>query len=320
MLAALTRDEAEAPPYRPHHLHASDRVWPETNCYVDLWIELLHGRGLVPEAMLGFTLRQDFEGDQFTFFKPHAADIERLYGLEVQELALYESLEAHALTQAARGNPVLVEVDAFFLPDTRGTTYRRESSKTTIATLTIDPRARRLDYLHNAGRFTLAGDDYEGLFAKGALFPYAEFVKPCAPPLPRTALGDAALDLLHAHRRRAPRRNPALAFRDSVAEMGDAFVQRPLAAFHRYGFNTTRQLGANAEMLASHLDWLRDEGIGGFTEAAGHCRALAQEAKTFQFQLARAFSRGRAAGLSGRLDAACAAYDEAFAALDRALA
>ena len=36
---------APAGPYVPHPLHDSGRDWPETNCYVDLWIELLHGRG-----------------------------------------------------------------------------------------------------------------------------------------------------------------------------------------------------------------------------------------------------------------------------------
>jgi len=55
--------------YRAHALHSSERAWPETNCYVDLWIEVLASSGVAPEAMLGFTLTQDFEGDQFTFFK-----------------------------------------------------------------------------------------------------------------------------------------------------------------------------------------------------------------------------------------------------------
>ena len=76
-LAALRPAE---PAFAAHPLHDADREWPETNCYVDLWIELLHARGLEPEAMLGFTLRQDFEGDQFTFFKPPLADLEALYG------------------------------------------------------------------------------------------------------------------------------------------------------------------------------------------------------------------------------------------------
>ncbi len=107
--------------------------------------------------MLGFTLRQDFEGDQFTFFKPPPGDIERLYGLEVLELAVYAGLESHALMQMAAGRPVLVEVDAIHLPDTHGTTYGRDHGKTTIGILALDPETAELDYLHNAGRFRLSG-------------------------------------------------------------------------------------------------------------------------------------------------------------------
>ncbi len=128
--------------------------------------------------MLGFTVKQDFEGDQFTFFKPSMAEIEALYGLRLDELAVYDGLEKHALVQAARGSVVMVEVDAIFLPDTAGTTYGREHSKTTIGILAIDKAGRRLDYLHNAGRFTLSGADYDGIFAETTLPPYAEFVRP----------------------------------------------------------------------------------------------------------------------------------------------
>ena len=28
--------------YAPHPLHDAERIWPETNCYIDLWIETLH--------------------------------------------------------------------------------------------------------------------------------------------------------------------------------------------------------------------------------------------------------------------------------------
>ena len=56
--------------YRPHAVHAGDRVYPETNCYTDIIIELLHARGDEPLAVLGTTVRLDFEGDQWTFFKP----------------------------------------------------------------------------------------------------------------------------------------------------------------------------------------------------------------------------------------------------------
>lgn len=307
------------PPPASHTLHASDRIWPETNCYVDLWIELLHGRGLVPEAMLGFTLRQDFEGDQFTFFKPPAGDIERLYGLSIQELAIFESLEAHAGVQAARGCPVLVEVDAIHLPDTAGTTYGREHGKTTIGILGLDAGERELDYLHNAGRFRLGGADYEGIFGPSTLFPYAEFVKEIGPPLPNGDLPRAALDLLRHHRRFAPRANPVLAFRDALAARAEVLVQNPLSVFHGYAFNTTRQLGANFELLGSHLAWLGSQGVADMSASAELAQRLAAEAKAFQFQLARAFGRHSATGLSQRLDGPAATYDAVFAALDRAL-
>jgi hypothetical protein len=306
-------------PYAPHLLHAADRNWPETNCYVDLWIELLHGRGLVPEAMLGFTLRQDFEGDQFTFFKPPAADLERLYGIEVLELAVYDTLEAQALIQVQQGRPVLVEVDAIHLPDTSGTTYGREHGKTTIGILALDPETRELDYLHNAGRFRLSGDNYHGIFGPAVLPPYAEFVKAVAPPTSPAELPVAALDLLRRHRDRAPGHNPILAFRDTLTRTAPALVQRPLGIFHAYAFNTTRQLGANFEMLASHLAWLEAAGAGRFAPASDAASRLAVEAKAFQFQLARAFHRRGADGLAARLDRLAATYADVFAALDRAL-
>nr|WP_276081803.1 DUF1839 family protein [Methylobacterium sp. GC_Met_2] len=308
-----------AAPYSPHPLHDGERDWPETNCYVDLWIELLHGRGLVPEAMLGFTLRQDFEGDQFTFFKPPPADIERLYGLEVLELAVYAGLEAHALMQMAAGRPVLVEVDAIYLPDTHGTTYGRDHGKTTIGILALDPAAGELDYLHNAGRFRLSGADYAGIFGPATLPPYAEFVKTVAPPLPASELPGVARELLAKHRARAPQRNPVLAFRDALAATAEGLVVQPLSVFHAYAFNTTRQLGANFEMLASHLTWLDANGAGAFAPAAEAAAELSREAKAFQFQLARAFHRRKADGLAPRLDKAAATYARVFAALDDAL-
>lgn len=319
MSAALAFAACPEPAHAPHPLHAPDRAWPETNCYVDLWIELLHARGLEPAAMLGFTLRQDFEGDQFTFSKPYAADLDRLYGLEIVELAVYDGLEAQARVQVARGLPVLVEVDAIHLPDTAATTYRREHAKTTVAILGLDPERRSLDYLHNAGRFTLRGADYDGLFGPTTLFPYAEFVKATGSALPPDALAGAALELLRVHRGRAPRRNPVPAFRAALERTGDALVRQPLAVFHRYAFNTTRQLGANFELLGSHLAWLDASGLADLGPAAEAAARLAREIKAFQFQLARAFGRHDAAPLPAGLDRPAATYEAVFRALDRAL-
>ena len=71
---------------------AADRAWPESNCYVDLWIELLHAAGAEPLAALRFTLAVDVEGDQWTFFKFPLADLEALYGVSVFELNVWRPL------------------------------------------------------------------------------------------------------------------------------------------------------------------------------------------------------------------------------------
>ena len=64
-------------------------------------------------------MRQDFEGDHFTFFKFPLEDLEALFGLAVQELAIYDSVESHTLSQLERGRLVLIEVDSHWLPDAR---------------------------------------------------------------------------------------------------------------------------------------------------------------------------------------------------------
>ena len=72
--------------YPCSELHGPENTWIEKNCYIDIWIEVLHSRGLEPLASLAFTLGLDYEGDQFTFFKTPLSDLRLLYGVEVQEL------------------------------------------------------------------------------------------------------------------------------------------------------------------------------------------------------------------------------------------
>jgi hypothetical protein len=59
----------------------------------------------------------------------------------VQELAIWKPLAAHIEEQVARGRPVLVELDYYFLPDTAGTAYRRLHWKSTAAWATSTTRA-----------------------------------------------------------------------------------------------------------------------------------------------------------------------------------
>ncbi|MFP5513947.1 MAG: DUF1839 family protein [Alphaproteobacteria bacterium] len=300
-----------------HPLHRGERIWLETNCYVDLWIEALHARGLDPLAMLGFTVTQDFEGDQFTFFKVPLEDLETLYGLRVQELAIYDSVEAHVAEQLARspdGGLVLVEVDGFHLPDTRGTSYGTTHVKTTVGIVRIDPAARTMDYFHNAGFHRLEGADYAGVTAAaaGPLFPYVEFVKPALPALEGRALMDAALLLLRRHLARSPAENPIAAYRGAFPEHLDRLLSRPMEYFHLYAFNLLRQLGANFELLGAHIRWL-----DGAAEAEEACRTIAEGVKAMQFQLARTVARRKAPDLSDGFDRMERAYDTALGALAR---
>ena len=111
--------------YDPHAVHQGDRSYTETNCYADVIIELLHARGDEPLAALGATVRLDFEGDQWTFFKPQPEDLERLFGVDIHEMQPYRPLPDQIAEQLAEGRTLIVELDSFYLPDTAATSYRR---------------------------------------------------------------------------------------------------------------------------------------------------------------------------------------------------
>jgi hypothetical protein len=308
--------------YRRNGLHDLARDWPESNCYVDLWIEMLASAGMNPVAGLSFTVTQDFEGDQFTFFKFPLADLEELYGTVVQELAIYDDLAGHCEEQIARGRMPLVEVDGFYLPDTKGISHRTEHTKTTIAINSIDSAARSLDYFHNAGFFTLQGDDFDGLFRRlpeqqgvaDALFPYVEFVKFSAAPVKGTPL-ERAHRLMRRHVRSIPDSNPIRAYHRAFKDHAARLAMRPPAFFHKYTFNTLRQLGANHELLSSHLAWLDAVGLAGLDRAIEMTRVISQTAKSMQFQLARSAARKTFVGYDAPFEKMAEAYDLAMADL-----
>lgn len=314
--------DADPASYRPHRVHDAERLWPETNCYVDLLIEVIHATGNEPAAALGFTVAQDWEGDHFTFFKFPTGDLQRLYGLDIEELAVFDQLETQVLTQIGRGRLALVEVDAFYLPDTRGVSYRTAHSKSSIGINALDPAAGRMEYFHNGGLFALEGDDYAALFAKRdaanaglPLFPYSEFMKFNRTAAAADRLGTAC-ELLRTHLARRPEKNPIRAYAEVFAEHAEALAARPPDYFHVYAFNTLRQLGANFELLGSHLEWLRASGVAGLERAAGATNEIAGGAKTMQFKLARAMARRRFDGLQDMLSPMAQAYETAMNVLE----
>jgi len=306
-----------------HDLHQGERVWAETNCYIDLWIEMLHGNRLDPRAAFGFTVTQDFEGDQFTFFKFPLEDLEHLYGVQTTELAIYDSLEERVLAQTQRGHTVLVEVDGFYLPNTRATSYRRQHPKTTIGIDYIDTAQGVLGYFHNTGYHTLAGEDYDGLFRKlpqfanapDVLFPYVEFAKLTRPALEGQALTDASYELLQKHLARRPLKNPVSQWRAAFPAHLDQLLTRGDAYFHLYSFNLMRQLGANFEFLSKYVQWLSARGCEMPASVATAAQKIASESMVMQFRLVRAVARQRADLCADCFDVLEEAYEQTVPAL-----
>ncbi|MDR5779650.1 DUF1839 family protein [Caballeronia sp. LZ065] len=282
--------------HHAHALHRGERIWREGMAPVDLWIELLHGNGLEPRAALAFSVAQDFEDDQFTLGKLPPDDIEKLYGLQVQELAVFDSLEERALVQTRRANIVLLETDAYFLPDTRADAYHREHARTTIGIDVIDPGARRLGYFHHTGYHLLDGADYDGILrpatASAALFPHVEFVKHVRDALTGTPLAETSADLLCAHLLRRPPHNPISRWRKAFPHHVQTMLERGEAYARHYAFNVTQQLGANFELLAHYLQWMREQGFDIPLSAHAGARKIASETMVLQCRLARALSRG----------------------------
>jgi len=305
--------------YRRHSLHDHERDWPETNCYLDVWIEVLPALGLPPEACLGSLVTQDFEGDQFTFFKVPLEDLEALFGLRVTELAIYDRVETHVLEQIGRGRLSLIEVDSYFLPDTQGVGYHQTHGKTTIAVNRIDIGNRSMDYFHGLGLHRLEGEDFDGIFWRNApegslpFLPYTEFVKFPQTKPDESHVRSAAAHLLKRHLENRPEINPIRSFAKVFPDQVAAVSERPFEFFHLYAFNTLRQLGANYELYGAHLTWLAAGAVPDLEKAASHAKRISEVCKTLQFQLARAVMRKKFDKLVTALDPAADAWDEMIA-------
>jgi Domain of unknown function (DUF1839) len=288
MVSLLELDPAD---YRPHPLHGEGRTYLETNCYMDILIELLHARGHEPLAVMGSIVRCDFEGDQWTFFKPPPGDLELLYGIDIHEMQPYRPLPAQAAEQLREDRTMIVELDAWHLPDTAAISYRTEHVKTSCAIEGIDPANERLRYFHNAGLYELEGEDYRGVFRlDGApcaelLPPYVELVRfDAGSPLTGESLRSAARTLLAHHLQRRPAANPFPRFGEQLARELPALLAGDAGDYHAYAFATARMVGSAFEVGAGHVGWLL--GDDGAPVAAAMERIVAG-AKALSFKLAR---------------------------------
>ena len=293
--------------YTKHLIHGEGRDWAETNCYSDVWIELLHALGHEPIASLPFTFGIDFEGDQWTFFKFPLADLDRLYGLDVQELNIWQDLLTCIEEQVSQGRPVLVELDSYFLPDTVGTAYKLDHVKSTVAVNELDIAGRQMGYFHNQGYHWVSGDDFNQLFFvdvemdSRVLPPYVEYVKKRSrPALSAAQLLEESLHCFRFQLRNLPDQNPFSAFKERFAADFSDLTHIDIEYFHRYSFATLRQYGACFELCRTYLEWLQrqGEGVDFIAEPIAAYDAISKASKVLQFQLARAISRKKTLDLS----------------------
>ena len=314
--------------YLRHVLHADDRVWVEKNCYVDIFIEVIHALGLEPLAAMGFCAAVDFEGDCFTFFKPPHDELRELYGLDVQELNVWRPLVEHAAHHLGAGKLISTEADAFHLPDAAGTDYRRNHVKTTIILADLDVDGRSLGYFHNAGYFELQGEDFDHVFRIGAardlefLPLFAELLR--VDRLKHRSVEELALvarGLLAKHVERRPAVNPVLRFQHAFGEELATIQERGLDFYHAWAFATVRQLGAAFELLAFHLRWLAHTGAGdGLESAATDFDHVSAGAKTFILKAARAVHSGKALDATTTFGEMSGAWDRGMTRLADELA
>lgn len=318
-VSALGLDAAR---YAAHPFHSGDRAWVETNCYVDVWLEIVHALGLDPAASLPFTIELDFEGDQWLFYKQPTADLEFLYGIDIQELQIYKSFLDHAQHQLGRGRIVLVEVDAHYLPDTRGVSYRIEHTKTTIGIETLDVEGKRLGYFHGQGYFELSADDFDGVFwlkrpaSEEDLPAYTEFAKlDRVRRLPTPELVSRSLEILRRRLTRVPRENPFGRYAAALNRDLDALRGRSEQAFHQYAFATLRQCGSCFELAASYAGWLLANGETGLEPVRDAFDAISAAAKGIQLRAARAVLQSRPYSAEAALETMASSWSSAIAGL-----
>ncbi len=270
--------------YQASALHQPDRVFRETNCYVDLWIELLHAQGIDAASAMGFACAVDFEGDQWTFFKPPPEHLLKMFGIDVHEMQFYRAPLEHIVEQLRRGRSIIIEADSFYLPDTEGTAYRTAHVKSSLAIESIDPEAERLRYFHGAGYYEVTGEDYRGVMKFGLLPPYIEIVRfDAGRRLEGEELRGVARELLRDQLAYRPSKNPWMEFGERLSRDLPGLLAGEDSDYHAYAFATVRQCGAAFEVAKSFVEWLSGPG----DPAAEALNRQVLGAKNLLFRLAR---------------------------------
>ena len=204
---------------------------------------------------------------------------------------------------------MLSEIDAFFLPDTVGTDYRTQHTKTTIGIQEIDLDHRRLGYFHNSSYHELGDADFVGL-CSGWIQPPDPTFMPFFAELVRTKrvvrheprdLAQRSVAFLRKHLARRPDANPIPSFARDFKNDVEKLKGEGLGAYHTYAFATIRQLGAAFEFGALYLRWLEKNGEKDLEPAAKAFDGISATAKSLILKTARAVGAKKDVDLSAML-------------------
>ena len=278
--------------YAPSALHHPDRTFPRNQLLRRLWIELLHALGIDAATAMAFACTVDFEGDQWTFFKPPPDELERLYGIDVHEMQLYRPTIDHVVEQlTGRQNDHHRSRLVLYAGSSRDIYRHGEHVKSSIAIEAIDPAARTPALFSWARLLRALGEDYRGIFPLGArvfrrciaaLYRTGPFR--CGPPA--EGRGPSASGARNARPATWPetaaqsmvdvRRAPFRIFRRCSAGTD--------AEYHAYAFATVRQCGAAFETPRSFVEWLAPASFARGEAAAAALGRQVNGAKSSSFQ------------------------------------
>jgi hypothetical protein len=237
-------------------------------------------------------------------------------------LNCWRPLIEHAEEHLAAGRLIATEADAWWLPDTAGTDYRTQHTKSSIVLNDLDVEHRTLGYFHNAGYFKLDGEDFARTFrldvAPDPTFMpfYAELVTVDAlQRLGESELRTRSAELLAKHAAEMPRENPVERFGARFQQDLPSLQDKGLAYYHAWAFATVRQLGAAAELSALHLRWLDPRRHGAAADAWDR---INHGAKAFILKAARAVNNRRALDAAAHFDEWAQAWRTAREALSSA--
>ena len=263
----------------------------------------------------------DFEGDQWTFFKPPPEDLELLFGIDIHEMQPYRPLplqarradrqrphadrRARLLVPARHRGDQLPQRARQELGRDRGDRPRGASgcATSTAPACTSSP-----------ARTTAASSASAASSSTDVLPPYTELVRfDAGPALRGDELRDAAPARCCADTSpRRPASNPFLRFGHAArATTCRACWRATSPTYHAYAFATVRMVGAAFEVAASHVDWLLGRGRG--QSAATRCARIVEGCKALSLQ-ARPPARVRPE--RRRSSELAAAWDEAMARLE----